>query len=121
MGAVKSAAMDDSLGMVSYKADTKLEGIKHDEGKPQLSILTKESLEAEARAFQYGALKYDKNNYKKGMAWSRVLDAALRHLMAFNAKEDLDPESGLTHLAHSKACLAMLIYYYENKVGTDDR
>lgn len=96
-------------------------GVKHDQGKPRLSLLSKESLVAEARAFEYGAIKYDKNNYKKGMEWSRVLDAALRHITAFNSKEDLDQESGLNHLFHAKACLAMLIYYYENKVGTDDR
>lgn len=96
-------------------------GVKHDQGKPRLSLLSKESLIAEARAFEYGAIKYDKNNYKKGMEWSRVLDAALRHITAFNAKQDMDTESGLNHLWHAKACLAMLIYYYENKVGTDDR
>jgi hypothetical protein len=97
------------------------EGVKHDSGKPMLSLLTKESLIGEARAFEYGMKKYAKNNYKKGMAWSRVIDAALRHLIAFNEKEDFDPESKLNHLYHAKACLGMLIYYYENKVGKDDR
>lgn len=37
------------------------------------------------------------------------------------SKEDLDKESGLHHLAHLKANVAMLIYYVENKVGKDDR
>lgn len=98
-----------------------VEGTKNDTGKPQLSLLTRESLEAEARAFAYGAKKYDKNNYKRGMAWSRVLDAALRHLTAFNAGENIDPESNLCHLDHAKACVAMLVYYYQNQKGTDDR
>lgn len=97
------------------------EGTKFDSGKPKLSLLTRESLAAEARAFEYGAKKYDKNNYKKGMAWSRVIDAALRHLTAFNAGESIDSESGLCHLDHAKACLGMLVYYYENKIGKDDR
>ena len=96
-------------------------GTKFDDGKPQLSLLTRESLVAEARAFEYGARKYSKNNYKKGMEWSRLLDASLRHITAFNAGEDNDTESSLNHLWHAKACLAMLIYYYENKVGKDDR
>lgn len=98
-----------------------MSGVKFDQGKPPLSILTKESLVAEAQAFAYGALKYDRSNYKKGMEWTRVIDASLRHIMAFNSKEDFDSESGLNHLWHAKACLAMLIYYYENKVGKDDR
>lgn len=103
------------------RTEKPVEGTKNDTGKPQLSLLTRESLEAEAAAFAYGAKKYDKNNYKKGMAWSRVLDAAFRHLTAFNGRENNDLESGLSHLAHAKACLAMLIYYEKNKIGTDDR
>ena len=100
---------------------SKNEGIKHDSGKPKLSMLTLESLAYEAAAFEYGAKKYEKNNYKAGMDWTRVSDAALRHLTAWTNKQDLDSESGLNHLAHAKACLAMLIYYVENKVGKDDR
>lgn len=100
---------------------TQGEGRKDDHGKPQLSILTIESLMAEARAFEYGAKKYSRNNYKQGMQWTRVLDAALRHINTFASGKDVDDESGLNHLWHAKACLAMLIYYYENKVGTDDR
>lgn len=96
-------------------------GTKFDQGKPPLSILTKESLIAEAQAFAYGELKYSRHNYKLGMNWNRIIDASLRHITAFNSGEDMDQESGLNHLWHAKACLAMLIYYYENKVGTDDR
>lgn len=96
-------------------------GTKNDNGKVPLSILTKESLYAEARAFEYGAKKYSRHNYKKGLEWSRIIDACLRHVTAFNSKEDFDKESSLNHLWHAKACLAMLIYYYENKVGKDDR
>ena len=96
-------------------------GIKYDQGKPPLSILTKESLEAEAVALGYGANKYGKDNYKKGMDWCRVIDACMRHLVAFNSKEDIDSESGLSHLAHAKANLAILIYYVENNKGKDDR
>ena len=103
------------------KKKTKKEGIKYDQGKPMLSLLTKESLEAEARVFEFGMRKYSKDNYKLGMNWSRVIDSALRHIIAFNNKEDFDRESSMNHLWHAKACLAMLIYYYEKKVGKDDR
>lgn len=97
------------------------EGIKYDNGKPQISLLTRESLIAEARVFEYGAKKYSRNNYKKGMKWTRLLDAAFRHLIAFNSKEDFDEESKMNHLWHVKACIAMLIYYYELGIGEDDR
>lgn len=95
--------------------------IKHDQGKPQLGLIPKAGLEYEARAFAYGAEKYGKNNYKSGMGYSRLIDAALRHITAFAAGENDDNESGLSHIGHSRACLAMLAHYIENNVGTDDR
>lgn len=112
---------DRHVPRVDVKPRKEGEAVKADSGKAALSILTPESLSYEARAFEYGAQKYSKNNYKLGMSWSRVSDAALRHLVAWAAGEDMDPESGLNHLAHAKACLGMLIYYIEKKVGTDDR
>lgn len=100
------------------------EALKYDNGKPPLSILTRESLNAEAAAFGYGEVKYgDRHNYKKhgGMDWSRLISASMRHITAFNDGETFDPESGLNHLWHAKACLAMLIYYVEKQTGNDDR
>lgn len=97
------------------------EGVKYDNGKPKLSMVSYESIAGEAKAMTYGASKYTKNNYKNGMDWSRLIDAAMRHLCAFNDGETFDPESGLNHLYHCKANLGMLIYYYERKLGKDDR
>lgn len=97
------------------------EATKHDNGKPPLSLIPREALALEAQVFAFGAKKYGKHNFKKGMAWSRCLDAALRHIYAFADGEDLDPESGLSHLGHARCCLSMLIYYIENDRGTDDR
>jgi Domain of unknown function (DUF5664) len=94
---------------------------KYDIGKPQLGLIPRAGLEHEARAFAYGAKKYGKNNYKSGMGYSRLIDATLRHIMAFASGEDLDPESNLLHLGHAKANLSMLLHYIDNKVGTDDR
>ena len=95
--------------------------IKFDEGKVRLSLLPREGLIAEARALEYGLLKYPKHNYKNGMRWTRCVDACLRHLTAFANGEDNDPESGLSHLAHAKLCLGMLICLIELGTGEDDR
>lgn len=94
---------------------------KESQGKPKLSLVSKESLIAEAKALEYGLQKYDKHNYKKGMDWSLLLDATLRHISEFNSGTDLDKESSLNHLWHAKSNLGMLIYMIENKVGKDDR
>jgi hypothetical protein len=39
----------------------------------------------------------------------RYYAAALRHLPAWRGGEELDPESGLTHLAHALANAAFLM------------
>jgi len=96
-------------------------GKKFDEGKPPLSIIPRTALEQEAQVFAFGAAKYGKNNFKGGMAYSRLIDATLRHVYAFADKESIDPESGKSHLAHARCNLAMLLYFIENEVGEDDR
>lgn len=94
---------------------------KHDQGKPQLSLNPIEALEMMARAFEYGANKYSRNNFKKGHEWTRCIDAALRHIMAFAHGEDLDPDSQNNHISHALASLAMLSYHMKHYPELDDR
>jgi len=47
-----------------------------------------------------GEEKYTRFNYLRGYAFSLSIDALKRHLLAFEAGEDRDPESGLLHTAH---------------------
>ncbi len=54
------------------------------------------------------------------MKWSRVLDAALRHLVAYNSGERIDGESGLSHLAHVATNICFLIEYEKEGLGVDD-
>ena len=98
-----------------------MSGKKFDQGKPPVTLLTKEFIFGTARALDYGTGKYGRDNYKAGMEWNRMLDSTFRHLFAFAGKENIDSESELCHLFHAAACLNMLIYYYETKTGTDDR
>lgn len=84
---------------------------KNDAGKLPLSMIPREALDELARAFAYGAAKYARGNFRVGpMAWSRLTDAALRHITAFANGEWLDPESGNSHLSHALASLAMLAF-----------
>lgn len=59
-----------------------------------------ELLRAIAAVSKYGEEKYEAYNYFKGMPLEDCLDSMLRHLVAWLDGEDLDPESGLSHLAH---------------------
>lgn len=96
-------------------------GTKHDDGKPQISLIPRVALEAEARVFGFGAKKYSRFNFKKGFKYSRLIDAALRHIVAFNDGEDLDPETKESHLAHARCCLSMLLDTIDLGTSEDDR
>lgn len=70
--------------------------------KPEAyALIPVEALAEIARVYGYGARKYEPNNWRKGYAWSLSYSALQRHLNAFWASEETDPESGLAHLAHA--------------------
>jgi hypothetical protein len=98
-----------------------MSGIKHDAGKSPISLIPVEAIIGEADVFAFGAQKYGRHNFRLGMDHTRVLDAAMRHLLAIVGGEDVDPESGKPHWAHARCCLAMYAYYQVKNVGTDDR
>lgn len=57
-----------------------------------------------------GALKYGRSNFRAiGVRASIYYDACRRHLNKWFEGEELDPDSGLPHLAHALACLAIII------------
>lgn len=100
---------------------SEMSGVKFDNGKPPLGLIPRQALEAEARVMAFGAEKYGRDNWRGGMDWSRLTDAALRHITAFVDGEDLDPETGLPHLAHARCCMAFLLAYGALELGQDDR
>jgi len=85
------------------------EGKKSDSGKPDYSLLTRPMVESMIAALMYGENKYSRGNFKGGFTNTRLLAAAMRHIMAFNDGEDFDPESNVNHLGHAMAALAMCL------------
>jgi hypothetical protein len=60
-------------------------------------------------AMQEGARKYGKFNYRvAGVRASVYYDAAMRHLMAWHEGEDIDPDSGVSHLTKAMACICVI-------------
>lgn len=69
-----------------------------------------------------GAAKYGPFNWNdKPIDASTYYSAAMRHLMSWYTGEDRDPESGALHLAHARACLAILIDSQLTCTLIDDR
>lgn len=96
-------------------------GVKHDAGKPPLELLPREALWRVAEVLGYGAQKYSKYNWRGGLEWTRVYGAVLRHLTAWADGEDLDGESGLSHLAHAGCGVCFLLQYSKDRPDLDDR
>jgi hypothetical protein len=96
-------------------------GLKYDGEKPRMDLLDRHALEEIARVLGFGAAKYKAHNWREGIAYSRLIAAALRHLHAFNDGEDIDPESGLSHLAHLGCCVMFLLGMQKARPDLDDR
>jgi len=96
-------------------------GQKHDDGKPRMDLLDRHALEEIARVLGFGAQKYAAHNWRRGISYSRLTAAALRHLHAFNDGEDIDTESGLSHLAHLGCCVMFLLNMQKTRPDLDDR
>jgi len=84
-------------------------------------MIPRKALEQEALVLAFGATKYGLHNWRNGHNWTQLLNAAVRHIIEFADGEDLDPESGLSHLAHARASLGFLIESIEKGYGKDDR
>lgn len=77
---------------------------------------------AGALALLEGALKYGRSNFREiGVRASIYYDALNRHVNKWFEGEDTDPESGLPHLGHALACLAILVDAQAAGKLNDDR
>jgi len=98
-----------------------MQGRKDDQAKPRMDLVSSHALLGLGAVLHYGAEKYDAHNWRGGMEWSRLTGAAMRHLLAFQGGEDIDPESGLPHIDHALCCLMFLSEFQKTGCGTDNR
>lgn len=98
-----------------------MSGTKHDIGKIQLELLPVDSLIEVTKVLQFGAEKYGKWNWSKGLNYTRIIGAILRHTFLYLGGEDKDQESGLNHIAHVACNCLFLIHFSNYKKELDDR
>ena len=98
-------------------------GNKHDNGKSRVDLLDSDFLMAVGECLKYGAEKpgYGSHNWRGGLAYSRVIGAILRHILAINRGEDIDPESRFPHTAHLGCEVQFLHWLMKYKPELDDR
>ena len=96
-------------------------GIKHDQGKIRLDLISPVALEELARVLDFGSRKYSSWNWANGISYTRVLAAILRHTYLYLRGETIDPESGVSHMA-AVMCNAMFLLHFEKmRPQFDDR
>jgi hypothetical protein len=106
--------------------DTSSPGKKTDAGKLRWHLLPFDAVREVVKVLDLNAKpagKYEERNWEKGIAYSRLYGAAMRHLTTwFQDREDKDSESELSHLAHAACCILFLLAYtLRGKNEFDDR
>lgn len=117
--ALHEATMRSRQRQAERRVDPKVAAAKH---KLAMNVVPPAAIKAIVRALSLGANKYGAYNWRgKVVHMTTYYDAALRHLLAWLEGEDRDPESGVSHLAHAAASLAVLLDALEHSQVVDDR
>lgn len=92
--------------------------------KPPLHLIPAVAELHEAMAFGDGARKYGPYNWReKNVIASIYVAAALRHIKAWYDGQECAEDSGVHHLGHARACLAIILDAQAMPISTleDDR
>ena len=94
----------------------------HKDGKDPMEYLVLTVLADDAKCHRHGADKYGMRNWREdGIIASTYEAAIMRHFIAYFNGEDTDPDSGLSHLTHIRACCAVVLDAKLKGKLTDDR
>lgn len=92
------------------------------DGKTPLEYLITSCWPEDAKCHKHGADKYGVRNWRIDKILTSTYEGAiLRHFLAWQEGEDIDPESGVSHLAHIRACCAILLDAAKYGTLIDDR
>lgn len=77
-------------------------GLRYNKGKVPLSMImeARHALEDLGKVLEFGAVKYERGNWRNGLSHTEITDSLLRHLTAYLSGEDCDPETDLPHTGH---------------------
>ena len=129
-----AAALLQELAKIDQEISRNSHNPKTLMGRQKLSVLSvvpPASILREAEAMHYGAHLAPRKGGTKGYGpynWRDdpvevmiYVDACMRHLFAYVDGEGTDPESGVTHLGHAKACLGIIVDAEANGTLIDNR
>lgn len=96
------------------------EAKKFDSDKAPLALIDPRFIEEIARVCAMGEQKYGANNWR-GLTVERLISAVKRHLASIEVSEDIDDESGYSHMAHAASGLMFINWILANRPEQDDR
>lgn len=107
-------------------------GHKDDTGKAPFHLLPPEFLFALAAILEFGANKYAERNWEKGINYSRLFSALMRHMWSWwggkgptshnFALGTFDEETKYSHLWHAGFCIMTMTTFEERgRTDLDDR
>lgn len=97
------------------------EALRFNTNKPRYDLLEPHAINELVKVFTAGSLKYADRNWEKGMKWSKMLASLKRHIAAFEAGEEYDPELGTHHMANAAWNALGLVTYTKTHPELDDR
>jgi hypothetical protein len=98
-------------------------GYKLDTGKPRWELAPFDAFEAMVLVQTWAVDKnargphaYPERNWERGMSWSRVFGAMIRHAWKWwfgkmSGRSTIDDESGMSHIWHAFTCAGFLVAY----------
>ena len=126
-GSVKKSRLATDMGAGKTGKESSVvslargQGKRYNSGKIRYDLIPTPLLESTARVFEYGASKYDEWNWLAGMKYSTIIGCMKRHLAKIEIGEDIDEESGYSHVGHIICNALMLKHYMKTYPEGDDR
>lgn len=98
-------------------------GHKDDAEKVRYDLIPAGPLHLLACLYSGGAVKYAEENWRRGISYKRLFSALMRHAWAWMRGENLDPETGLSHMVAVAWCAFGIIelQLQHDKPELDDR
>lgn len=93
--------------------------IRHNKGKPKWSLVHYGSMVPMIRALEHGLREYGKDNWKKGLDPTEILESIQRHLASIMDGELVDPSTGVSHMGHIQANAMFYNYFTSNSRDID--
>lgn len=98
------------------------DGHKDDQQKNRVELLPFDALLELGKLFTFGASKYEDRNWEKGIKFSRIYGAMMRHAWLWWLRKDIDEESGMNHMVHAAwNALILVTYILRHMDEFDDR